>query len=173
ANPRCFFDISIAGKNEGRLVFELFISEVPRTAENFRALCTGERGRSAQTGVLLHYKGSGFHRVIKDFMIQGGDYTKGNGRGGESIYGRDPFADESFNRKHDEPFLLSMANKGPNTNGSQFFITSAPTPHLDNKHVVFGRLISGQDLFRRVENLPVDASDRPYDSVIITNCGEL
>ncbi|KAJ3321591.1 peptidyl-prolyl cis-trans isomerase cpr6 [Blyttiomyces sp. JEL0837] len=158
-------------QNVGRMIFELYDDTAPRTAENFRALCTGERGRS-KSGALLTYKGSQFHRVIKDFMIQGGDFTKHNGTGGESIYGG-PFADESFDRKHTEAFQLSMANKGPNTNGSQFFITSGPTKHLDGKHVVFGRLISGQEVFRQIERLPTDPNDRPYDSVVITNCNEL
>ncbi|KAI8922251.1 cyclophilin-like domain-containing protein [Powellomyces hirtus] len=171
-NPRCFFDIEIAGRKAGRLIFELFANEVPKTVENFRALCTGERGRSATSGATLHYKGSPIHRIVEGFMLQGGDFTTGDGKGGESIYGG-AFADESFERKHTAEFLLSMANRGPNTNGSQFFITCVPTPHLDGKHVVFGRLVSGQDLVREIEVLPVDKKSRPHDQVLISNSGEL
>ncbi|KAJ3152939.1 hypothetical protein HDU86_005394 [Geranomyces michiganensis] len=172
-NPRVFFDLTIAGRPAGRIVFELFASVVPKTAENFRALCTGERGRSVVSGANLHYKGSAFHRIIADFMLQGGDFTTGDGKGGESIYGGEPFKDESFDLKHDKEFLLSMANRGKDTNGSQFFITTVPTPHLDNKHVVFGRVVSGQALVREVEALPVDKKSRPHDPVVIANCGEL
>ncbi|KAI9095148.1 cyclophilin-like domain-containing protein [Phlyctochytrium arcticum] len=171
-NPRVFFDLAIAGEKAGRVVFELFAHEVPKTAENFRALCTGERGRSAQSSALLHYKGSSIHRVIKEFMLQGGDFTNDDGTGGESIYGG-LFPDESFTRKHDSDMLLSMANRGPNTNSSQFFITTVPTPHLDGKHVVFGRVVSGSDVVRRIENLPTDKKDRPHDKVVIINAGEL
>ncbi|CAH3134174.1 unnamed protein product [Porites lobata] len=128
--PRCFFDVQINGSPAGRIIFELFADICPKTSDNFRALCTGEKGLSRTSGKPLHYKGSGFHRVIKDFMIQGGDFTKGNGTGGESIYGG-TFNDEGFQLKHETAMLLSMANKGPNTNGSQFFITTQPAPHLD------------------------------------------
>ncbi|VEN40775.1 unnamed protein product [Callosobruchus maculatus] len=169
---RCFFDVSIGGLPSGRMVFELFSDLAPKTAENFRALCTGEKGLGEQTKKLLHYKDSIFHRVVKDFMIQGGDFSNGNGTGGESIYGG-TFEDESFDLKHDKPFLLSMANRGKNTNGSQFFITTQPAPHLDNVHVVFGRLVSGTDVVQQIEMLPVDANSRPLQDVKIVKCGEL
>lgn len=144
---------------------------MPKTAENFRALCTGEKG-VGKSGKPLAYKGSTFHRVIKNFMIQGGDFTAGNGTGGESIYG-EKFEDEGFQEKHDKPFLLSMANAGPNTNGSQFFVTTVPTPHLDGKHVVFGRLISGKSVIRAVENTETDSGDKPTETVVIEDCGEV
>merc|ERR1712217_663008 len=139
--PNVWFDISIGGQSAGKVVFELYTDIVPKTAENFRALCTGEKG-VGKAGKPLHYKGSSFHRVIKNFMMQGGDFTAGNGTGGESIYG-EKFADENFMDTHSKKFLLSMANAGPNTNGSQFFVTFTETPHLDGKHVVFGEVISG------------------------------
>ncbi|KAF5101620.1 hypothetical protein DV451_002137 [Geotrichum candidum] len=143
----------------------------PRTAENFRALCTGEKG-IGKLGKPLHYKNSQFHRVIKNFMIQGGDFTVGNGTGGESIYG-EKFNDEKFVRNHSEPFLLSMANAGPNTNGSQFFVTTVPTPHLDGKHVVFGRLLAGKSVIRTVEHTAKGPNDKPEADVVITDCGEI
>lgn len=169
---RCFFDISIDGREAGRVVFELFDDVAPKTTENFVKLCTGSAGLGKQSGMQLHYKGSTFHRVIKDFMIQGGDFTTGKGTGGESIYGG-LFEDEPFVLKHDQPFLLSMANKGPNTNGSQFFITTKAAPHLNNKHVVFGKVISGSEVVTEVEHLKVNARSCPVADVIITNCGEL
>jgi len=158
-NPKVFFDIEIGGEPAGKVVMELFSDTVPKTAENFRALCTGEKGMGA-SGKPLHYKGSTFHRVIKDFMLQGGDFTRGDGTGGESIYG-EKFADENFKIKHTEGLLLSMANAGPGTNGSQFFITSRETPHLDGKHVVFGRVLEGETTVRAVENVDKGANDAP------------
>ena len=166
----CFFDVSMGGEELGRIGFELFNDVVPKTAENFRALCTGEK--KSEDGTALHYKNSIFHRVIKSFMIQGGDFTRFDGTGGLSIYG-EKFPDENFDLKHDKPGLLSMANSGPNTNGSQFFITTVATPHLDGKHVVFGKVISGMNLVREIENADKDESDKPHDRVEVTNCGEM
>jgi peptidyl-prolyl isomerase G (cyclophilin G) len=167
----------------------LFSDEVPKTCENFRALCTGEKGLST-TGIPLYYKNSISHRIIKDFMIQAGgwfaryflssscspiqDFTKRNGQGGESIYGASPFADEDLNRPVDAEGLLCMANKGPNTNGSQFFITLRECPHLNGKHVVFGKVIRGYDeVVNKLAQVPVDEKSRPLSTVLISNCGEL
>ncbi|KAJ2663926.1 peptidyl-prolyl cis-trans isomerase cpr6 [Coemansia sp. RSA 1199] len=170
-NPRVFFDITIGGTPAGRVVMELYKDKVPKTAENFRALCTGEKGEG-KLGKPLSYKGCTFHRIIPQFMIQGGDFTAGNGTGGESIYG-EKFEDEAFPYKHDRPYLLSMANAGPNTNGSQFFVTTVNTPHLDNKHVVFGQVLKGRYVVKAIEGTPTGANDVPAEPVIIANCGEL
>ncbi|XP_050407591.2 peptidyl-prolyl cis-trans isomerase G [Patella vulgata] len=170
--PRCFFDIEIGGKSAGRIIFELFSEECPKTCENFRSLCTGEKGISEKSNKPLHYKGSPVHRIVKDFMIQGGDFTKGDGTGGESIYG-EMFQDENFILKHDKEFLLSMANRGINTNGSQFFITTKPTPHLDGIHVVFGQVIKGEEIVKAIEDHPTDSKSRPTEDIRISNCGEL
>ncbi|GFZ18736.1 peptidyl-prolyl cis-trans isomerase [Actinidia rufa] len=172
ANPRCFLDVSIGGELEGRIVVELFKDVVPKTAENFRALCTGEKGIGPNTGVPLHLKGSCFHRIIKGFMIQGGDISAGNGSGGESIYGL-KFEDENFDVKHERKGMLSMANTGPNTNGSQFFITTTRTSHLDGKHVVFGKVIKGMGVARSVEHINTGENDCPTLDVIIADCGEI
>ncbi|KAK7604320.1 hypothetical protein V9T40_004593 [Parthenolecanium corni] len=169
---RCFLDIEIAEMSVGRIVLELYSDICPITCENFRSLCTGEKGLGKMTKKPLHYKGTIFHRVVKDFMIQGGDFSAGNGTGGESVYGG-TFDDENFSMKHDKPFVLSMANRGKNTNGSQFFITTQPMPHLDGVHVVFGRVIDGEEVVRNIESIPVNEMSRPIQDVKLVNCGQL
>jgi len=171
-NVKCFFDISIGARPMGRIVFELFSTTVPKTAENFRCLCTGERGNSLVSGTKLHFKGSTFHRIIRGFMAQGGDFTQHNGTGGESIYGS-KFEDENFIHKHDRPGCLSMANAGADTNGSQFFITFEKTPHLDGKHVVFGRVCKGLEVLRALEGVPTKSGDKPKIPVIVSDCGQV
>lgn len=165
-NSQPFFDISIDNVHSGRIVFQLFDDEVPKTCKNFRYLCTNGLFNKNKPS----YQDTSFHRVIKDFMLQGGDITRGNGTGGYSIYG-EHFEDENFNLTHNQPGMLSMANAGPNTNNSQFFITTKKTPWLDNKHVVFGIIISGFDIVSKIENLEKDQNDKPLVNVIITKCG--
>jgi cyclophilin family peptidyl-prolyl cis-trans isomerase len=163
SNPSVYFDITIGGAPAGRITFELFADVVPKTAANFLALCTGSEG--------FGYAGSGFHRIITDFMCQGGDFTNHNGTGGKSIYGN-KFADENFQLKHTEPGLLSMANAGPNTNGSQFFITTVITSWLDGKHVVFGKVTDGMDIVRDMEAVG-SGSGTTSAPVKIASCGEV
>ena len=167
---KVFFDITIGNESAGRIVMELFDDVVPKTTENFRALCTGEKG-IGQAGKPLHFKESFFHRVIPQFMAQGGDFTRGNGTGGESIYGA-KFADENFQLKHDRPGLLSMANAGSNTNGSQFFLTFVPCPWLDGKHVVFGEVVEGFEVLEKLENNG-SQSGKTKQVITISDCGEL
>ena len=162
-NPVVFFDISIGGHSAGRIKMELFRDVVPKTAENFRQLCTGEFKLNK---VPIGYKNCTFHRIIKDFMIQGGDFVKGDGTGSLSIFG-ERFPDENFVLKHDKPGLLSMANSGANTNGSQFFITLAPTQWLDGKHAIFGRVHQGMLSVKMMGQVEVDSNDRPVDDVRI------
>ncbi|CDZ98876.1 peptidyl-prolyl cis-trans isomerase [Phaffia rhodozyma] len=172
SRPKVFFDMTIGGAPAGRIVFELYSDVVPKTAENFRQLCTGEAGKASDGVKDLYYKGSIFHRCIKGFMLQGGDFTRSNGTGGESIYG-EKFEDENFTLKHDKKFLLSMANAGPGTNGSQFFITTSLPSHLDGKHVVFGQVIQNKSLVRQIENIPTQPGDAPVSEVKIADCGVL
>lgn len=169
-NPVVFFDVTIGGHNAGRIILELFADKLPRTCENFRQFCTGEYRKS---DVPLGFKGCPFHRVIKDFMIQGGDFLKGDGSGCISIYGGQPFKDESFEFKHTGPGLLSMANSGPDTNGCQFFITCNKCEWLDNKNVVFGHVIDGMLTVRKIENVSTGVNSKPKLPILISQCGQL
>ncbi|KAJ5407189.1 hypothetical protein N7465_008473 [Penicillium sp. CMV-2018d] len=165
SNPYFDIEYTTAGgqvENWGRIEFKLYDDIVPKTATNFRALATGEKG--------FGYAGSAFHRVIAGFMAQGGDFTRGNGTGGKSIYG-EKFADENFQTKHTKGGLLSMANAGPNTNGSQFFITFVETPHLDGKHVVFGEVVSGQDILQKMESKSLDRAGKTDGTIKIAASG--
>ena len=160
---KVFFDVEIGGKPAGKIVFELFDSVVPKTAANFKGLCTHEKGYG--------FKGSPFHRIITNFMAQGGDFTNRNGTGGKSIYG-EKFEDENFKIKHDVPYLLSMANAGKNTNGSQFFITFVPCPWLDGKHVVFGKVVEGKEVVDKLHSI-ASGQGQPKQPASITDCGAL
>jgi len=160
---KVFFEVTADGKPMGRIEFELYDDVVPKTTENFYQLCTGQNG--------FGYKGSIFHRVIPNFMLQGGDFTNHNGTGGKSIYGA-KFADENFQKKHTKPGLLSMANAGPNTNGSQFFVTTVVTSWLDGKHVVFGEVTKGMDVVKAIEALGSD-SGKTKGKITISNSGAI
>ncbi|XP_057961990.1 peptidyl-prolyl cis-trans isomerase-like [Malania oleifera] len=168
ANPKVFFDMEVGGALAGRIVMELFADTMPRTAENLCALCTSKKGVGKRRKP-LHFKGSTFHRVIPDFMCQGSNFTNGNGIGGESIYG-EKFADENFIKKHTGPGVLSMANAGPNTNGSQFFICTVKTTWLDRKHMVFGQVVEGLDVMKTIEKVG-SSSERTSKPMKVSDCG--
>merc|ERR1711863_15981 len=163
ATTRVFFDMTADGAPVGKIIMELRNDVVPKTCENFRALCTGEKG--------FGFKGSAFHRVIPNIMCQGGDFTAGNGTGGKSIYGN-KFEDENFQLKHTGPGILSMANAGPNTNGSQFFLCTAKTSWLDGKHVVFGSVVEGMEVVKKVESFG-SQSGKTSAKIVVSDCGQL
>ena len=167
----CYFDLAIGGQPQPRVIVQLYDDKVPKTCKNFRALCTGNNNEKVN-GVAMTYKNSIFHRVIKGFMIQGGDYTNRDGTGGISIYGPE-FEDEGFDVSFDSPGQLAMANRGKDTNGSQFFITCVACRHLEGKHVVFGKVVRGMNTVRRIEHTPTGAQDRPLQEVCVVDCGEL
>ena len=167
---RVYFDITLDGASVGRITFGLFGGTVPQTVKNFSCLCTGECG-TGKSGKPLYFKGSHFHRIIPGFVAQGGDFTAGNGTGGESIFGA-KFNDENFTLKHSKPYLLSMANAGPNTNGSQFFITFKPTSWLDGRHTVFGEVLEGQDVVSALEKIG-SGSGQTSKKAVIADCGKL
>jgi len=168
-NSQVYMDFSISGESAGRIVFELFDDSVPKTTYNFRTLCTGTKDKE---GNFMGYKGSTIHRIINGFMAQGGDFTRGDGRGGKSVYEGGRFDDENFKVTHTGRGLLSMANSGPNTNGSQFFITFAKTEHLDGKHVVFGRIIDGSSVLDKLEAVG-SRTGTPQKKVVVTDCGAI
>lgn len=171
-HPRVYIDVSIGGRGGGRVVFELFYDLTPRTAENFRGLCTGEYGTGKRTKKPLSYTGCSFFRSVKDFMVQSGDFQFNNGDGGESIYGG-TFNDEDFSRRHTQGGVLSMANKGRNTNGSQFFVTLKRCQRLDNKHIAFGQVVDGMDVIRAISKVPIDRDEKPRVPIMIVGSGEL
>lgn len=167
----CYFDVCIGGKPlKERIVMQLFDKVTPKTCENFRRLCLGNDGKHTESDIPMTYKDSTFHRVIEGFMIQGGDFTNHNGTGGVSIYG-ERFPDENFDLPCDKAGLLAMANAGPNTNGSQFFITTAPATHLSGRHVVFGKVVRGMNAVRAIEHTATGAQDKPVEKCVIVDCG--
>ena len=163
-------DVQIGGSGAGRIMFELFNDLTPKTSENFRGLCTGEFGKV--DNLKLNYLNTRFHRIIDGFVVQGGDISHKGGNGGYSIYGR-TFVDENFARTHAHAGLLSMANCGRNTNSSQFFITLKPSPHLDGKHVVFGQVISGMEVVKKMSKVAIDMKEKPKVPIIVIDCGEI